>query len=46
MIETFFAQYPATISAVSVFATVGAVFVALHLAKKQSRARLKLFFQI
>ena len=40
MIETFFEQYPATISAVSAFATASAVIVALYLAQKQSRVRL------
>lgn len=46
MIETFLAQYPATISAVSAFATASAVIVALYLAQKQTRARLAIFADI
>ena len=46
MIETFLAQYPATISAVSAFATLSAVIVALYLAQKQTRARLAIFADI
>ena len=46
MIETFLAQHPATISAVSAFATASAVIVALYLAQKQSHARLTIFADI
>ena len=46
MIETFLAQYPATISAASAFATANAVIVALYSARKQSRARLTIFADI
>ena len=46
MIETFLAQYPSTISAVSAFATVGAVIVALYLAQRQIRARLTIFADV
>ena len=46
MIETFLAQYPSTISAVSAFATAGAVIVALYLAQRQSRARLTIFADV
>ncbi|MYE18394.1 MAG: hypothetical protein F4Y06_00460 [Rhodospirillales bacterium] len=46
MIETFLAEYPATISAVSAIATVSAVIAALYLARKQSRPRLQIFADI
>ena len=46
MIETFLSQYPATTSAISACATAGAVIVALYLARRQSRARLKIFADI
>ena len=46
MIETFMAQYPATISAISAFATVSAVIAALYMAQRQFRPRLAIFADI
>ena len=46
MVEAFLSQYPVTISAISASATAGAVIVALCLARRQSRARLRIFADI
>ena len=45
-IENFLAQYPATISMTASAATVAAVIVALYLARRQSRSRLRVFADI
>ena len=45
-IESFLAQYPATISMMASTATVAAVIVALYLARRQSRSRLRVFANV
>ena len=39
--EEFFLAYRATIAAIAAFATVAAVVVALYLARRQARSRLR-----
>ncbi len=46
IIENLLARYPATISTIAVGATVAAVIVALYLARRQSRGRLRIFADI
>ena len=44
--EEFFLAYRATIEAIAAFATVAAVVVALYLARRQSRARLRVYADV
>lgn len=46
MIEQFFLQYEKTIAAISAAGTVAAVFVALYLAQRQTRAKLRVYADI
>jgi hypothetical protein len=46
IVEDFLAQYPATISTVAAGATVAAVITALYLARRQSRAVLRVFADV
>ncbi len=46
IIENLLAQYPATISTTAAGATVAAVIVALYLARRRSRGRLRIFADV
>ena len=46
VIENLLAQYPATISTTAAGATVAAVIVALYLARRRSRGRLRIFADV
>ncbi len=46
IIENLLAQYPATISTIAAGATVAAVIIALYLARRRSRGRLRIFADI
>ncbi|MBF0324021.1 MAG: hypothetical protein HQL42_03020 [Alphaproteobacteria bacterium] len=45
-LEAILAMHPATISAISSLGTIGAVIVALYLARSQSRSRLRVFADV
>ena len=45
-LENFFAQYPAMISTTATVATVGAVIVALYLARRQSHSHIEVFADV